>query len=340
MSISLKDKHTFGCEVAAKEYWELASVSEAIGALKQWSNVPYLILGGGSNVLFTQPEIPRVLAVRILGVELLNETKSFVEIEVGAGVPWHPLVLQTLQSGWFGLENLALIPGLTGAGPMQNIGAYGVELQQFCIGVNVIQRQGFKSLYLDAASCDFAYRSSIFKTRAKDEFLISSVRFRLPKAGHHQPNTDYGAIRETLLLNKIDPDKATPVQVAEAVMHIRSSKLPNPKELGNAGSFFKNPIVSIEKVESLLTTFPQMPVYPASDGWAKLAAGWLIDQAGWKGRTLGSVGMHKHQALVLVNYGDATGTQLWSFAQRVAQDVFHKFGVKLEPEVNLWPPLV
>ncbi len=337
MSISLKDKHTFGCAVAAKEYWEMSSISEAIGALKQWSGVPYLILGGGSNLLFTQPEIPRVLAVRMLGLELLKETKSYVEIEVGAGVPWHPLVMQTLQSGWYGLENLALIPGLTGAGPMQNIGAYGVELRQFCIGVHVIHRQGLKPQFLDAKACNFGYRSSIFKTEAKDQFLISSVRFRLPKVGFHKPNTDYGAIRETLMSKDIDPDMANPLQVAEAVMYIRSSKLPDPNELGNAGSFFKNPIVPIDRVEPLQQRFPQMPVYPVSEGFAKLAAGWLIDQAGWKGKSLGSVGMHKNQALVLVNYGDASGKELWSFAQLVAQDVQEKFGVALEPEVNLWP---
>ncbi len=340
MSISLKDKHTFGCTVAAKEYWEMSSIAESISALKQWSGVPYLILGGGSNILFTQTEVPRVLAVRMLGVELLKETKSFVEIEVGAGVPWHPLVMQTLQSGWYGLENLALIPGRTGAGPMQNIGAYGVELRQFCTGVNVIHRQQLKLQFLDAKACNFGYRSSIFKTEAKDQFLISSVRFRLPKAGFHQPNTDYGAIRETLMSKEIDPDKASPMQVAEAVMYIRSSKLPDPNELGNAGSFFKNPIVPMDQVESLQQRFPQMPVYPVSEGFAKLAAGWLIDQAGWKGKSSGPVGMHKNQALVLVNYGEATGTQLWSFAQNVAMDVFNKFGVKLEPEVNLWPPLV
>lgn len=332
--VDLKGKHTFSNPATATEFIEVKELNQAEDALRYWQGKPYLILGGGSNLLFLNSEVERVLKVNIQGLEPVRETTQHVWIDVAAGVLWHDWVMQSLEQGWYGLENLALIPGNVGASPMQNIGAYGVEVREFIDSVEVIDRQTVQSHRIKNEDCAFAYRSSAFKTKWKDKYLIGSVRFKLEKSSH-QIRTEYGAISEELIKMGAQPKSAMPKEVAEAVMAIRRSKLPDPKEIGNAGSFFKNPTVPEEIAKAMLEFYPEMPQYPSENqGMIKIAAGWLIEQTGLKGIREGDAGVHAKQALVLVNYGQASGKQIWSLAMRIQSEVKNKFGVVLEPEVN------
>ena len=332
--VDLKNKHTFSTAVTAKEFIEVENLNQAEEALRYWKEKPYLILGGGSNLLFLNSIIDRVLKIDLKGWEPVAETAEHIWVDVAAGVSWHDWVLQSLDLGWYGLENLALIPGNVGASPMQNIGAYGVEVRECLDSVHVIDRQTSQRLKIENKDCAFAYRSSAFKTQWKDKYLIGSVRFKLEKK-NHRIRTEYGAISEELIRMGLQPKSATPKEVAEAVMSIRRSKLPDPKQIGNAGSFFKNPSVPEQVAKELLKEHPQMPQYPSEkQGMVKLAGGWLIEQAGLKGIREGDAGVHSKQALVLVNYGKASGEEIWNLALHVQAEVQKRFGVILEPEVN------
>ncbi|HXH02430.1 MAG TPA: UDP-N-acetylmuramate dehydrogenase [Candidatus Competibacteraceae bacterium] len=325
---SLRALNTFGVEARAAVFASLHEAGELaeLLALPELRGLPRLWLGGGSNVLFTRDFPGLVVRVALCGRALLGEDEAAWYVAAAAGENWHELVCWTLEQGWGGLENLALIPGTVGAAPIQNIGAYGVELRQRLAWLEALDTQSGHTLRFDNADCRFAYRHSLFKELPRDRYLITRVVLRLPR--EPELHLDYGEVRAELEGCK----RLTPRDVAEAVMRIRRRKLPDPAVLGNAGSFFKNPIVPAALVEALRAEYPEIPCYPAGEGRVKLAAGWLIERAGWKGRRQGAAGMYEKQALVLVNHGGATGTQLWELAQMVQASVRERFGVELEPE--------
>lgn len=282
-------------------------------------------------MLFTQDFPGLILKNEIKGIELVGEDEDHFFVKSGAGENWHEFVLYTLRQGWAGLENLSLIPGNVGASPMQNIGAYGVEVKDRFESLEAFETETGTVKTFDADACEFGYRESVFKRAAKDKYIILSVTFKLFK--EPKLDTRYGAITDELkALGVTDPDIE---DVSRAVINIRNSKLPNPAELGNAGSFFKNPVIPAADFEKLKEAHPDVPNYPAGEGFVKLAAGWLIEQAGHKGKRTGHCGMHARQALVLVNYGGATGQEIYALSAAVKKDVFEKFGVELEREVNI-----
>jgi UDP-N-acetylmuramate dehydrogenase len=291
---------------------------------------PLLVLGGGSNMLFHADYLGMVLKIEVDGVEFEQITPTEAVVVAGAGVVWHELVERTLEAGWAGLENLALIPGCVGASPMQNIGAYGTELKDVFEWLEAIRVEDGALRRFQEGECGFGYRESIFKQGEKDKWVITRVAFRLTNAP--VLNTHYGAIESELV--DIPVDKRTPKDVAEAVIRIRKLKLPDPNQLGNAGSFFKNPILSKVEFEAIHTAHPEMPNYPQADGRVKVAAGWLIDRSGWKGHDRGTHGVHDSQALVLVNKGGASGREIWQLAQDIQDGIRERFGIELEPEVN------
>jgi UDP-N-acetylmuramate dehydrogenase len=332
--ISLLPLNTFGMDVKAKWFFRVMSPMALIEFLADnafLKEKQKMILGGGSNVLFTQDFDGVILHNQILGKELIKEDDEHVWVKVGAGENWHEWVMYCLQNNWGGIENLSLIPGSVGASPIQNIGAYGVELKDVFHSLEAIQMDTAKIQTFDRDSCQFGYRDSIFKRHAKGKFFICSVTFRLTKK--HKLHTGYGAIRSELeRMGVSDPGIQ---DISRAVIQIRQSKLPDPAEIGNGGSFFKNPVVEKALFESIQKQYPNMPHYPQPDGREKLAAGWLIEQAGWKGKRFGNYGVHKRQALVLVNYGGANGAHIVSMSKEIQADVKHQFGVTLEPEINL-----
>ncbi|WP_342245745.1 UDP-N-acetylmuramate dehydrogenase [Pseudomonas sp. OTU5201] len=330
--LSLKPYNTFGVDVKARLFAEAhddAEVREAI-ALAAERDLPLLVIGGGSNLLLTRDVEAFVLRMASRGVRVLADDGMNVLLEAEAGEPWHPLVLWTLEQGLGGLENLSLIPGTVGAAPMQNIGAYGVELKDVFVGLVALDRETGELREFALEDCQFAYRDSLFK-RETGRWLILRVRFNLSRAP--QLHLDYGPVRQRLQAEGIDAP--TPKDVSRAICAIRSEKLPDPAELGNAGSFFKNPLISAELAQHLRDEYPDLVAYPQTNGQVKLAAGWLIERAGWKGFREGDVGVHRLQALVLVNYGSATGSQLHDLAQRIRADIAKRFGVELEMEPNL-----
>ncbi|WP_028629444.1 UDP-N-acetylmuramate dehydrogenase [Metapseudomonas resinovorans] len=330
--LSLKPYNTFGVDVKARLFAEAhddAEVREAI-ALAAERDLPLLVVGGGSNLLLTRDVEAFVLRMASRGVRVLADDGKNVLLEAEAGEPWHPLVLWTLERGLGGLENLSLIPGTVGAAPMQNIGAYGVELKDVFAGLVALDRETGELREFALEDCQFAYRDSLFK-RETGRWLILRVRFNLSRAP--QLHLDYGPVRQRLQAEGIDAP--TPKDVSRAICAIRSEKLPDPAELGNAGSFFKNPLISAELAQHLRGEHPDLVAYPQANGQVKLAAGWLIERAGWKGFREGDAGVHRLQALVLVNYGSATGSQLHDLAQRIRADIAKRFGVELEMEPNL-----
>jgi UDP-N-acetylmuramate dehydrogenase len=342
---------TFGVAGSAATAWTLEQVDQVDPMLEEIaraatsaSPLPF-VLGGGSNVLFARDLNEPLVLVRLRGRSLLEDHGASVLLEVGAGEVWDETVRYALSRNWFGLENLSLIPGLVGGAPWQNIGAYGVEVAEVIESVAAIDLASGERRSFDRAACAFEYRGSFFKSDAGRRWLITSVRFRLSRLP--RPRTDYGEIRAELAAHAagrvpaVDGRLAggsdrepTPQQVAQAVRAIRRRKLPDPDVIGNAGSFFKNPIVTADIAESLRLSFARMPVHPVAGdpGRAKLAAGWLIEAAGWKGFRDGDAGVSDRHALVLVNHGAATGRQLLALAQRIQQSVHEKFGVRLEPE--------
>ncbi|BCD87517.1 UDP-N-acetylenolpyruvoylglucosamine reductase [Pseudomonas solani] len=331
-NVSLKPFNTFGVEVRARLFAEAhddAEVREAL-ALASARGIPLQVIGGGSNLLLTGDIDALVLRMASRGLRLLGDDGEQVLVEAEAGEPWHPFVLWTLEQGLAGLENLSLIPGTVGAAPMQNIGAYGVEIKDVFAGLTAMDRLSGELRDFSLEECAFGYRDSLFK-RDVGRWLILRVRFKLSRA--LSLHLDYGPVRQRLREQGIDAPTA--LDVSRAICSIRSEKLPDPAQLGNAGSFFKNPLVPAGLAERLRGEHADLVAYPQADGQVKLAAGWLIERAGWKGFRDGDAGVHRLQALVLVNYGAATGLQLLDLAQRIQADVAERFGVALEMEPNL-----
>jgi UDP-N-acetylmuramate dehydrogenase len=331
IQVNLRPFHSFGCDVWAAEFGVFDSQEGWKELIRQSKTRRRLVLGGGSNVLFSGDYDGCVLQNAIKGISIVEENDEHVYIRVGAGENWHELVLHTVQKGWGGLENLSLIPGCVGASPMQNIGAYGVEVKQTISTVEAWHKDTLEWMVFSNADCQFGYRESIFKTSFRNQLVIAYVTFKLSR----QPvvQTSYGAIREALQASGVV--QPTIQDVSDAVIKIRQSKLPNPRELGNAGSFFKNPVIPASQAADLLMQYPNIPLYDAQIGYKKLAAGWLIEQCGLKGYRDGDAGVHTRQALVLVNYGKANGPQLLAVARLVQDQVLKRFGVHLEQEVNL-----
>ena len=331
---SLQKWTTFGLPAQAEHFASCTSEDEVKEALA-WHrehDCALHVLGGGSNVLLAGDLPGLVLQMGIDGVTEVGQTDQGVLVRVGAGVAWHEFVMTALDRGWYGLENLSLIPGSTGAGPMQNIGAYGVELEERFHSLEAVEVATGETHQFAHSDCAFGYRESVFKRALKGRYVLTSVTFHQLKTP--ELRMEYGAIKAALKAAGVT--EPTPKAVSDAVIGIRQSKLPDPAVLGNAGSFFKNPIVDQERHLALAKQFPDMPQYPTPGGM-KLAAGWLIDQAGWKGHDRGTHGVHDRQALVLVNKGGATGAELLQLAEDVQQDVLKRFGVELEREVNVLP---
>ena len=328
----LRKHHTFGTEASAKYYFEFTEnedLQRFLATNKQWQNWPLLILGEGSNLLFVNDFDGLVLNPNIPGIRIAHEDRNNVWLEVGAGVSWDDLVEYAVFNRWGGIENLSLIPGKVGAAAVQNIGAYGMEIQSQIESVTGFDLETLTEYTLERADCQYAYRDSIFKNQLKNRFIITSVVFRLDKFPEFILN--YGDLKaETEKLGAIHLRN-----IRKAVIGIRESKLPDPKAIGNAGSFFKNPVVETSLANRLLEAHPNMPNYPGQAGRTKLAAGWLIEQCGWKGFRRGDAGVHEKQALVLVNYGNATGMEIFSLSEEIRQSVQEKFGVDLEREVNV-----
>ncbi len=292
----------------------------------------HLILGGGSNVLLTGDFDGVVVKNELTGVEVVEEDEDTIRLRVGSGENWHRLVLYCVERNFGGIENLSLIPGTVGAAPMQNIGAYGVEIREVIHTVEAINLKTGASRVFDRAECAFGYRESIFKQELRDQYFISSVTLSLTKK-NHRFNVSYGAIQE--VLNKKNIHELSVRAISDAVIDIRSSKLPDPAVIGNAGSFFKNPSVDADFFGRLKNEYPAVPSFPGENDLFKVPAAWLIEQCGWKGKTLGSIGVHKNQALVLVNYGDGEGQKIWQLARDIQSSVREKFDIVLQPEVNV-----
>ncbi len=330
--VSLKEFNSFGVDSVANSMvlieneQDLKQLDELIGTKK------FLILGEGSNTLFSQDFDGIIIKIAIRGWEVKDENEEAVQLRVGAGENWHEFVLKSLDEGFQGLENLSLIPGSVGAAPIQNIGAYGVEVSNLIDSVEGFDLigNGFKTLM--SPECEFGYRSSIFKKELKDKFIVTRVNFKLNKKWGSL-NTEYRSLSAFLKKNKMDdPD---PRSLSEAVISIRNSKLPDPKKIGNAGSFFKNPIVDKERYKSLKEKFPMLEGFQQEDGSFKVFAGWLIQNLGWKGKKFGNAGVHSEQALVLVNLGGAKGQEIRELAMKLIQEVKKEYSIELEPEVRI-----
>lgn len=324
--------NSFGIKARAKRYVEPES-EEALAAYL--GNEGYdadkdLILGGGSNILFSRDVEGTLIRPMMKQLQTVREDDEHVWLRAGAGIDWDELVAHTVNNGWCGLENLSLIPGQVGASPIQNIGAYGREVKDVIENVECIEIASGKKLVLSNPECRFGYRDSIFKRELKGKAVISHLVFRLGRNAGYE--LSYGG-----LMNELEKyDQVNLKNIRQAVIDIRRAKLPDPEEVGNAGSFFKNPVVGQSKADDLKAQYPDMPLYPAGEGQSKLAAGWLIDQCGWKGRNIGHAGVHHRQALVLVNLGGATGVEIIELSKRIIRDVEERFGVRLEREVNLY----
>jgi UDP-N-acetylmuramate dehydrogenase len=333
-NVDLLPYNTFRIQAIAKYFTTIKSIDDAkaLFASDIFQREKHFILGGGSNVLLTKNFDGLVVKVEILGKEILHEDDTSITLRVGAGENWHAFVLYCVDRNYGGVENLSLIPGTVGAAPMQNIGAYGVEIKKNILGVEAVKIGSSDVRYFDTEACKFGYRESIFKQELKDQFLISSVTLKLTKRDHTF-NTTYGAIDETL--RKFDVQTLSIKAISDAVIYIRSHKLPDPSLIGNAGSFFKNPSIQADLMDFIKKDFPSIPSFPSTHGLVKIPAAWLIEQCGWKGKTFDSIGVHQHQALVLVNYGGGQGEKIWELAMKIKESVKEKFNVILQPEVNV-----
>ena len=331
LDTSLHDKHTFGLASKAKAYVKVDSVEKLKSALQ----LPYkhkMILGGGSNVVFTKDYPGLIIEVALKGIRVERRFAKRVHLCVGGGEQWHKTVLWTLKQNMGGLENLSLIPGKVGASPIQNIGAYGVELKDVFVKLKALEISTLKVKTFFKKDCQFGYRDSFFKNKGKGKYVILEVCFSL-SAKEHKLHTNYGAIQSELKRMKVKKPKIQ--DVSKAVINIRQSKLPDPAKIGNAGSFFKNPIISARQFKSIAKAHPNVVNYPMENGNVKLAAGWLIDQCGWKGKGVGKIKVHPNQALVLTNPGGGTAKDLRTLIQKIISSVEKKYTVRLEPEVNL-----
>jgi len=334
-NISLKPYNTFGIDAKARYFASFGNIAELEGLLnsKLQTPNPKLILGGGSNLLLTKDFDGVVLKNEIKGIDVIKEDEDHIYLKAGAGENWHQFVLYCVNNNYAGVENLSLIPGNIGASPMQNIGAYGVEIKDVFYELEAFHKGEKTIKTFSLADCEFGYRESVFKNKYKDQFVITSVTYRLNKRPSF--NTSYGAINQEL--EKMGVKDLTVQAVSQAVINIRTSKLPDPKEVGNAGSFFKNPIVSNEQFIQLKKAFPNIVAFPSGTDHTKLAAGWLIEQCSWKGYRRNDAGCYPKQALVLVNWGNATGKEIFDLSEEIIQSVKEKFVVILEREVNVVP---
>lgn len=331
-NISLKPYNTFGINVFAKHFTSITSVTELIEVLKLKEYPSHFILGGGSNMLLTKDINDLVIHINIKGIKVISENETHVIVKANAGENWHEFVLWCLKHHYGGVENLSLIPGNVGTAPIQNIGAYGVELKDTFYSCETLNINSKEIKCFNLEDCNFGYRESIFKQELKDKHIITSVSFKLKKAPHYL-QTDYGAI--TSQLSIMDITNPTIKDVSRAVIAIRKEKLPDPKEIGNSGSFFKNPIIPISHYNQLKNNFSNIPCYPISETEVKVPAGWLIEHSGFKGKTFGDYGVHKKQALVLVNYGNANGLDILKLARIIQKTVFKIFQINIETEVNI-----
>ncbi len=332
--ISLKKFNTFRIDATAKAFSEVISEEEIIEILSsyEWKNEKKLVLGGGSNLLFTENFNGLVIKISIPGITIIEENVNSVLIKAGSGVVWNDLVNFCVEKNFGGIENLSLIPGTVGAAPIQNIGAYGQELKEVFHSLSGIVIGNFEKRIFLNNECKFGYRESIFKNELKSNFIVTSVILKLQK--HPVINLNYDAVRNEI--EKLKLEKITIQDISKVVCEIRRKKLPNPEEIGNAGSFFKNPEVNEEKFFELKKEFPEIAGHKTSAGNYKLAAGWLIEKCGWKGKRIGNTGSHNNQSLVLVNYGNATGKEIMELANGIVNSVQKKFGVSLQTEVNIY----
>ena len=332
-NISLKPFNTFGLAAQAASFTEAHSLADLIEITntEEFKTGPTLILGGGSNILLTQNFEGLVIKNCLKGISVIAENEQEVILEAGAGESWHDFVMYCVDRNLGGIENLSLIPGTVGAAPMQNIGAYGVEIKDVFHSLSALHISSKELHVFDNAQCQFGYRESVFKHDLKGQYVITAVRFVLQK----KPTLklSYGAIMETLQAKGIEQPGIK--EVSDAVISIRRSKLPDPAEIGNSGSFFKNPVIPIAHYEQLKAQYPQIPSYPVDETQVKVPAGWLIEQDGWKGKTIGQIGVHKNQALVLVNYGGGDGNALKKLSEDIQKSIFEKFGINLQVEVNI-----
>lgn len=330
-NISLKNYNTFGIDVSAKHFVSVNSVNELKTVLKLKAYPEKFILGGGSNILLTKNLNALVIHINLKGKEIISQTEPVVVIEVKAGENWHEFVLWCLKHNFGGLENMSLIPGNVGTSPIQNIGAYGVELKDHFVSCEAINLDTLELEIFNNTDCKFGYRNSLFKQEVKGKYIITSVCFKL-STKNHSLRTNYGSIQEELDIRRIEPTIQT---ISEAVIKIRESKLPNPKEIGNSGSFFKNPIIDKAQFKILEKNFPDVPNYKITPETVKIPAGWLIEKAGFKGKTFKNYGVHKKQALVLVNYGGAKGEDILKLSKLIQDTIYRIFKISIETEVNI-----
>ncbi len=331
--VDLSPYTTMGVTVKAEYLVECSTKDDLIAAIEfaQENNLEILVLGEGSNILFVNDFQGLIIVNRISGLEVVDENDDEVVLRIGAGENWHQLVLWCIEKDYGGIENLSLIPGTVGAAPIQNIGAYGVELKEVFVQLEALHLEEKKPITMSNQQCRFGYRDSIFKKELKGKVVITSVTLKLSR--HAEPRFDYASLKQKLEEKGI----ANPCikEVSDAVIEVRQSKLPDPKEIGNTGSFFKNPVISVFQFDELKKEYPKLPGYAVTEHLVKVPAGWLIEQAGWKGKRIGDAGVHEKQALVLVNHGKATGSELWALANEVIKIVQDTFGIQLTPEVNI-----
>lgn len=330
---SLKLYNTFGIEAKAKYFADVSTINDLRKVLvfRRQKDLPILFIGGGSNMLFVDNFPGIVLKLNLKGIEILKEDNDYVYVKSQGSENWHHFVEWTLEHDFGGLENLSLIPGNVGTAPMQNIGAYGVEVKDYIVEVQTLELETGNERIFTNEECHFGYRESIFKNELRGKYVLVAVTFKLTKQ-NHQLHVDYGAIKTELDSEQII--NPTIQDISRAVIKIRESKLPDPSQIGNSGSFFKNPVISNDEFAEIEKNHPQIAHYKTDSG-VKLAAGWLIEQAGWKGKRFGDAGVHDKQALVLVNYGNATGKEIYDLSEQIIEDVKAKYGVTLEREVNI-----
>lgn len=332
-NISLKPYNTFGIDVKAKRFITVSSLAELKDLIKTTPGEDYFVLSGGSNMLLTQDIESLVIQLNLKGIQVIEENEDFIQIEANASEVWHDFVQWTLTKDYGGLENLSLIPGHVGTTPIQNIGAYGVEIKDTMVSCKALNLKTLEVEEFTQVQCQFDYRESIFKKEAKNQYIILSVVYKLTKK-NHLLHTNYGVIQAELATMGIT--SPTIQSISRAVIAIRSSKLPNPAELGNSGSFFKNPIIAKALFESLIKQYPTLPSYPINDAFIKIPAGWLIETIGYKGYRIGDAGVHEKQALVLINYGKAQGEEIKKLSETIQNEIYNTFKINLETEVNIF----
>jgi len=325
--------NTFGIDVKAKYFTSINTINELIEVTKTnvFKDLELLILGGGSNILLTKDFDGLVILNNIKGKEIIDQNQQSIFLKIGAGENWHELVMYCVDNGWGGIENLSLIPGNTGTAPMQNIGAYGVEIKETFIELEALEISSGKIVKFNNSDCEFGYRESVFKNKMKNQYIILNITLELKK--NPVLNINYGDVKAILESQNIKNPAIK--EVSNAIIRIRQSKLPDPKKIGNSGSFFKNPLVSLNQLELIKKNYPNVVNYEINENEFKIAAGWLIERAGWKGKKFNNYGIHEKQALVLVNYGLANGMEIFELSEKIILDIKDKFGIKLEREVNI-----